>query len=178
MGHNFLTFQIDEQKRITFRSVVKADLIPWTIGFGFAFLLYFGVSALLKSVRPDMSNLDVSAILYTWGEYFLWGLIVLALLIARRSKDAWTWVLAVILIFIFLPQTEMTLAIDILPNSILQPMVAMIGLLSLGRIIEYLHMRYSIGLDEPSLTIGTIASYAILILIAIMFCSHLIYELI
>lgn len=158
--------------------ILKADIIPWLLSSGFVVLLYLGVEAMLRDANPNANDDYISGTLYTWGQYFLWALLVLAVFAARRSKDAWTWVLAAILIFVFLPQYGgMNLAISILPNSVLYPIFAMLALLSTGRIAEYLYVRHRIGIKEPRLSIAAITVYILTVLISILFCSSVLYGL-
>lgn len=132
----------------------------------------------MRDTNPSVDDEYISGALYTWGQYFLWALLVLAVFASRRSKDIWTWVLSAILIFVFLPQYGgMNLAISLLPNSILYPLFALLGLLAAGRIVEYVHTRYFVGIKEPRLSFCAATVYIAMIAIAVLFCSSLVYDL-
>lgn len=177
MGHNLLTFSVTNKQRISAWAVIKSDILWWLTGAGVALALYLGVAAMLGDVRPDIDNVDISGQLYIWARYFYWALVVVAVLIARRSKGAWTWVLSAILIIAFVTFQRPTFAVVLLPNSILPAVTAMLGLLAIGRIVEYLVMRYSTKLKEPTLGVGALIVYMTVILIAVGFNSQFIYEL-
>ena len=178
MASNFLSIARDNRaQHINLWVIIKSDIAPWLASAGFVLLLFAGVAALIGGTRPDMSSSDTTANLYTWAQPFYFALVVLACFLARRSRDAWTWVLAGILIIFFVPQTETNLAVAILPNSIFQAIVAMIGFLAAGRLIEYLHMRYVVKLEEPTLSVAALSSYGLLVCSAIFFDAPLIFAL-
>lgn len=130
----------------------KKDLIPWVASAGLALLIFSGVSGLVSSANPILNEGDAIANLYTWARPLYFALVVAVVFLARHSKDVWTWVLAVLLIIFFIPQGATNIANALMPNSILQALIAMIGLLAAGRVVEYIQMRYMTGLREPALT--------------------------
>ncbi len=164
MAYNLLAIaQGNRTKHIGVRLVLKYDILPWFVSAGIALLLFIGVAVLAHGANPQMTSDDVVANVYSWARPFYYALIVLAVFLARRSRDIWTWVLAGILIIFFVPQVFTNLAVAIFPNSILQAMVAMLGFLAVGRVVEYIHMRYIVGLTEPTLSVAALVSYGILI---------------
>lgn len=177
MSRTFLSLaNSNDTPRITLSMVAKNDIIPWFMSAGLASLLFIGVSLLISSAQPDMNNADATANLYALAQPFYFALIVLACLLSRRSKDLRTWILIGVVIVFFVPQFAVNFAISILPNSILQAMVAMIGLLAGERIIEYIHIRYIIKLDQLTFSTPALVSYGVLIAGAIFLLSPFIYE--
>lgn len=177
MTRNLLSIaQSGKTQRIGLWIIVKNDIIPWFVSAGFALLLFAGVATLIGGVRPDMSNADATANLYTWARPFYIALVILACLLARRSRDIRTWVLAGILIIFFIPQTAVNFAIALWPNSILQAMIAMLGFLAAGRVVEYIHMRYVVKLDEPILSLTAFIGYMLLVCGAIFLDAPLFFE--
>lgn len=175
---SFLTVARDNKtQHITLWLVMKNDIMPWFASAGLALLLFAGVSALVGSIRPDMDSADATASLYIWARPFYFALIVLACFLARRSLDMRTWILSAILIIFFIPQTTINLAVAILPNSILQALIAMIGFLALERIIEYIRMRHIIKLEDPTVSTGALIGYGLLICGAIVFDAPQLYNI-
>lgn len=170
--------QSDKTETIGLGLVLKHDFLWWIMGAGASILLFAGVFALTASVRPDMDTMDVGSILFTAGRPFYYALVVIGVLLARRSFDVWTWVLIGILVFGFMDQGSFSFSVVWMPHSILYTMIAMIGLLSLGRIIEYLHMRYIVKLDVPRLSVGGWAIYIALIAASILLNSSVFYDII
>jgi len=176
---SFLTFDSNEKKLITVWSILKADIFPWILSAGFTLLLFAGVVLLIGSANPKHNSdfIEASAALYTFGAPFYYALVVLACLLARRSRDVGTWILVGVLIIFFVPQTEVNLAVAILPNSVLAAITAMIGFLALGRIVEYLRMRYVIKLDKPQLSVGAFVLYCLLVLGSTFLNSSFLFKL-
>ena len=179
MAQNFLNIALDNHtERIGALLIIKRDIVPWVASAGFSLLIFIGVSALVSSANPNLNNGDAVANIYTWARPFYFALIVLAVFLARRSKDAWTWIIAVTLIIFFISQGATNIANALLPNSIFQALIAMIGFLAAGRIVEYIHMRYITQLPEPTLTRSALASYMVLILGAIFMDTPIFFEII
>lgn len=178
MANNFLSIAQDNKtQHISLWIIIKSDIAPWLASAGFMLLVFAGVTALIGGTRSDMSSSDVTANLYTWARPFYFALIVLACLFARRSRDAWTWILSGILIIFFVPQTAINFAVVILPNSIFQAMVAMIGFLAAGRLVEYIKMRHVMKLEEPTLSSAALCTYGLSVCIAILLDMPLLFEL-
>ncbi|NCU37983.1 hypothetical protein EOL96_02920 [Candidatus Saccharibacteria bacterium] len=179
MAKEILALAERNETTISAWRIIKSDIFPWVASAGFSLLFYLGVEAMLRDANPNIDDEYIGGALYTWGRYFLWALLMLAVFASRRSKDIWTWVLSAILIFVFLPQYGgMNLAISILPNSILYPLLAMLGLLATGRLVEYLRIRYLMGIKEPRLSIGATTVYIIMIAITVLSCSSIVYDLV
>ena len=179
MAQNFLTIaQNNKTDTIGLGLVLKHDFLWWILGAGASMLLFAGVFALTASVRPDMDTMDVGSILFTTGRPFYYALVVIGVLLARRSFNAWTWILIGILVFGFMDQSSFSFSVVWMPHSILYTMIAMIGLLALGRIIEYLHMHYIVKLDEPRLSVGGWFVYMTLIIAATLLNSSVFYDFI
>lgn len=91
MAQNFLNIALDNHtERIGALLIIKRDIVPWVARAGFSLLIFIGVSALVSSANPNLNNGDAVANIYTWARPFYFALIVLAVFLARRSKDAWT----------------------------------------------------------------------------------------
>ena len=175
---NFLGIALENRtQNIGLWLIIKNDFLPWFLSAGFALLLFLGVRALVGSAQPNMDDLEVSANLYTWVLPLYYALIALAVLLARRSRDAQTWVLIVILAIFFVGQGSMNFSIAILPNSILYAMVAMIGLLAFSRIVEYIHLKYIVKLDEPRLTCPAYVAYVFIVISTLLANSSIFYSL-
>lgn len=169
MNRNFLSFQADAKSRITALTVIKNDVLPWLLSAGVVLVVLFGVTALVASVDSSGQTdyIEASANLFIYGRFFYWALIVVVVCLARRSLGAWTWITTAILILFVLPQSYTTLAIMAMPNGLLGSMVVMLGLLAIGRLVEYLWMRYRIGLKKPRLSAGAIAVYVFVVVASV-----------
>lgn len=178
MAHNLVTLPTDERERITLLTIVRRDIAPWLLAAGIAMGLWFAVALVTRSANPNMSPDDADAVLFTTGRTFIWAVIVLAVFIARRSRDTWTWALIVLLILLFIDARSFSLTTTALPNSPLYALTAMIGLLAFGRLVEYIHMRYVVTLSEPTLTSPAIIGYCTLIIATIIFNTPFVYLLI
>lgn len=175
---NFLVIaQNNRTQQIGLWLVLKSDIVPWLTSVGMSLLLFVGISALVSGANPSVTSDDAVANLYTWARPLYYALIVLAVFMARRSRNIWTWVIAVILILFFIPQYSTNIANSLMPNSILQAMVALVGFLSIGRLIEYVHMRYVVKLEEPTLSMGALAGYIVLVCGAVFLDVPLFFEL-
>lgn len=179
MAYSFLTFDTDDKQRITAWSIFRADVIPWVVSAGLALLVFTGVVLLVGSMDPDHDGgfIYATAILSTFAAPLYYALVVVACLFARRSYNLWTWTLSGILIVFFIGPNEMNFATAIFPNSILPAMVAMIGFLAFGRIVEYVRMHYILKLDTPTLGWGALILYSVLVVGAVFLDSSLLYAL-
>lgn len=177
-SNTLLSLPVTKQKSISASTVFKKDIVPWLASSVLAMLAFLVVSLIIASANPDVDGVDARVVLFGRATIFYWVLIIGACFMARRSKSAWTWVLSAVLIFLFLPQIAPTLATTLFPHSILQSLIAMLGLLALGRLVEYLYIRYHIKLAEPTLSTRAIVLYAIVCLVSFFFCSSFLYRLI
>lgn len=179
MARNFLTLALENKTQcIGFWVIIKNDILPWFASAGFALLLFLGVLALVSSAQPNMSDIDASANLYTWALPFYYALIALVMFLARRTRDMWTWIFIVVLALFFVNQSTASLSTVILPSSILYAMVAMLGLLAFGRIVEYIYLRHTVKLSEPHLSYPAYATYiSVVVMTAILANSSLFYRL-
>ncbi len=179
MAQNFLSIaRNNKTDTISFTHVLRHDLLWWLIGAGVSTLLFTGVLAITASARPDIDTMDVGSILSTTGRPFYYALIVGGVLLARRSFSVWTWALVGILVFGFMSPSSFSFSAVWMPHSILYTMVAMTGLLAVGRVVEYLYMRYIIRLGEPHLSVGGWTAYLAFIVGAILLDSSTFYSLI
>lgn len=173
-----MTFTVDKNKQIHCWTVLKRDVVAWLAAASVSLLLFLGTAALLGGADPDMDSVVINGYL-SMVQPFMYGLIVLAVLLARRSLDKWTWIFAVILILFFTgPGLGFSFAQQLVPSSIVPAMIAMIGLLALSRIVEYGRLRYVIELREPRLTKSALITYVLLVVAAILLNSSLFYDLI
>lgn len=154
--------------RLGFWSIWRHDVSIWLLAALIGLGVFAGVSWMVNSIRPDVDNMDVNGTLYTFARYFLWMIVAVAVIIARRSLGVGTWVIAAICILWFIPQGYYTIAIGLYPNSVLQALVAMIGLLSFGRLVEYFQLKVVYRLDQPTLTASAIVGYVFILLIAVL----------
>lgn len=160
---------------IEWLSVMRGDIIPWVLSGAMMTLIYVAIVYIVVAASHDSVTFTEAAV--NLPSYSFLTLAILGCVLARRSKGAWTWILAAVLFLFFTKSTHMTFAAYLLPNGILPMMFAMLGLLAVGRIVEYLHMRYVIELDEPRLTTGGWVSYLLLVVVAIVMNSALIFDL-
>ncbi len=172
---DLLDMKPENKPYITLWTVTKKDIIPWLLSAAFILLIFVGVISLINATGGKDNNfLNASAMLYANTMPLYWGLIVLACLAARRSADKWTWILAAILIFFFVPQGSITIAMKLLPNSILPALIAMLGLLSIARIVEYVQVRNFLDVKViDSRSDAVVVPYALVALVAFVFTSPL-----
>lgn len=168
--------QNNKTERIGLWLVMKSDILPWLASIGVVGLLFLGVSALVGSFNPSMTSDDVVANLYSRAAPFYYALIVLAVFMSRRSRDKWTWLLAAVLIIFFVSQVSINFAVHLWPNSIARALIAMVGFLAFGRLVEYLHMRYVVNLDVPSLSFFATMAYVLLVGAAMFLNSSIVFE--
>lgn len=157
------------------RGVVRGDVVPWALSGALMTLLYIAMVYTVVIASHESVTFARAAANLSLAPFL--ALAVLGSVVARRSRDIWTWVLAVVLILFFARSTHTTLAAYWLPNGPLTMVCAMLGLLAAGRIVEYLHMRYVIQLQEPRLTTGGWVTYLLLTVVALGMNSALIFDL-
>lgn len=166
----------DEQDSIGLRFIFRHDVLWWLIGAGVALLLFIGMLEFMKSLRPDLDPLDVSGIFFISARPFYYALVVIAVLLARRSLSLWSWVLSVILAVGFMSPSSFSLSTVLMPNSVLYTVIAMIGLLAAGRLVEYVYARYIRKSDGPRLSIGGWMVYVALCISAALVNSPTFYD--
>ncbi len=178
MAQNFLAIANNNRTdKIGLYLVAKYDFLPWLASIGMVLLLFIGVSTLVGSANPNMTDDDAIANLYTWARPLYYALVVLAVFAARRSRDIWTWAMAIALIIFFVPQYSTNIATVLFPNSIFQAMIALIGFLAIERLIEYIQMRYIVKLETPILSMGALVGYIALICCVLFLEVPLFFEL-
>lgn len=162
MAQNFLAIaQNHRTERINLWLVIKHDFMPWFISACIALLIFAGISAVVSSANANVSDEDAVAVLYSRAQLLYFALVAFDVFAARRSKSVWTWILSAILIVFFIPQHVTNIANAIVPNSIFQALVAMLGFLAVERLIEYVQMRYIIKLEKPTLSSGALVGYVL-----------------
>lgn len=179
MTESLLTLRAHESMTINLRAVLYKDILPWVGASLLVVLLNIGMVALIGGTLSSTDAFNFSkASAYLYQQTFpLYILTLLGCFLARRSRSTWTWVAAGLIIILFAPQTHMTFAISLFPNSTLPMMIAMIGILAAGRLVEYLNIKYNIQLKELTLTTGSLAAYLSVIVIAIFMSSASIFKI-
>lgn len=179
MADSLLTLRERESMIIKSRAVLYKDLLPWIGASLLVVLLNIGMVALISGTLPSTDTFNFSkASAYLHQQALpLYALTLLGCLLARRSKSTWTWVAAGLLIVLIAPQTNMTFAVSLFPNSTLPVMIGMIGLLAIGRLVEYLHIKHVIQLEQLSLTTGGLMTYLSVILLTIVMSSASIFRI-
>lgn len=165
------------EDRITLGAVLKADVVPWLVSVTVVFLVYLGISTVIASVNPNLPRSDSDAILYSRAFVLFVVLLVVACFMARWSRDKWTWVLAVLTVLYFLVKTNSSIAMAAFPNSILPALLAMITLLAMGRIVEYIVVRLTYRSDSPVLDPLAAIVYFLLIIVTAGLNSTFVYSL-
>lgn len=161
-------YPVHKNQKIILSTILKNDIIPWLLSSLLALGIFYGVVSLVNSASPDIGIIDSSAYLFSYASVFYYALIVGMCLLARRSKDIWTWILSGVLIIFFVFPHSWTIANVLLPNSIFPAISAMIGFLALGKIIEYIHFKYIMKLKEPKLSILSLAVYTLFVVQAVI----------
>lgn len=147
--------------------IAKHDILPWLASAVLFLLIFVAIKMVIGSANPSVGDDELMMVITSRAKVLYVALIVLAVLCARRSRSVWTWVLSVILIIFFLPQSSLTVAIWLMPASVLQPLIAMIGFLAAERIVEYIRLRYVMDIEKPTLSGGALAAYILLVIGAI-----------
>lgn len=166
MARSFSSLIDPKEDRITFRSVITADVIPWLLSTGAVVLLYLGVVLMAQEAIASQDNSFEIATATASSQLFLMaGLILLGVIMARRSyRDVTTWAIGIGLILFFARPSWHSLASQIFLNSILPAMVALIGVLAAGRIITFLYTRYVAKLDTVKMDINAFVTYGALVI--------------
>lgn len=179
MAQNFLTIALrNRTNKIGLWVIFKTDLLPWLASAGLVLLIFVGVSSLVGDTNPNLNEGDATANLYTRARPLYYALIVLAVFSARRSKNVWTWTISIFLIIFFIPQNGNNIANALMPNGILQPLIAMLGILAAGRIVEYVRMRHIIQLSEPILSVVAVLAYGVIVLLSLLMLMPAFFEVV
>lgn len=158
---------------------LKKDIIPWTLAASVIVTLFALMGLLITAALPIKANYqDGLGVLYS-NILLVMALVTAGCITARRRpKDVWTWALALLVIFIYVPQNHMTISVYLSPNGILQAMVGMIGLLAVGRIFEYFYVRDVVKLQGIFMPKSTIAIYGVLAIVCYLMNSSRVFEMI
>lgn len=156
-------------KTIGIGLVMKNDIIPWFLVAGFVVLANLGVIWLAGSFNQSLDFARVSALVMQGSNYLYVILIILAVFIARRSKGAWSFVVAVLLIGLFRMPIFPTLAFELLPYTLLNAMCGMLGLLAAGRLVELIQISYVAKLTEPRISVSVVILYVVIIVTMVAF---------
>lgn len=149
--------------------VMKNDIIPWFLVAGFVVLANLGVIWLAGSFNDSLKFDEVAIRVATSSGYLYIILIILAVFVARRSKGAWSFVVAVLLIGLFRTPFNPTLAFELLPHTLLNAMCGMLGLLAAGRLVELIQISYVAKLTEPRISVSVVILYVVIIVTMVAF---------
>ncbi len=158
-------------------AVLRVDIMPWVACGAIAVGLYALVALLISGVSNSPHAFQFAAATLYQQPMVSYVLVALACFSARRSKQAWTWVVTGLLIIFSIPQGNETLAIHLFPNSILPAMIAMTGWLAIGRITEYIYIKRILKLANLTMTSYSISIYGMFAAIACVMNSSVIYDL-
>lgn len=157
----FLALPDHDSQTVTLRNALRKDIAIWLLVAAAAVGLYASVGLLIMAALPAGADYQHGLAVLYQQVVVVAALVVGACIAARRRpKDVWTWVLAALVISIYVPQSGYSLSMYMFVNSALQPMIGMVGLLSAGRIVEYLHARYVIKFTHITPSAGAITAYA------------------
>lgn len=163
---------------ISLNDALRADIIKWVGSATFITLLFLVIATLVGQSKDNNTPLLMSTAYMAQRPEIQYGLTILACILARTSTDVWTWILVIVTIILSSQPSNFTLATTLFPNSILSMMVTMVGLLCVARLFEYWHMRYIIGLLNPTMTVGAISLYTFTALLCVLLNWPHIYFLI
>ena len=161
-------YPTSDKQKITLSTILKKDIIPWFLSSLLALGIFYSVAFLLNSTSPTISIFESSAYLFSYASVFYYALIIGMCLLARRSKDVWTWVLSGVLIILFVYSDSWTIANSLLPNSVLPAISLMLGFLALGKIMEYIQFKFFMKLQDPKLSVLSIVAYILLVIQALI----------
>lgn len=166
MPRSLSSIEDPKKKIITFRTALLADILPWGLAAVFITLLYFGIVLIAAEVINTQDNaFEIAAATASQQILLIYSLIIIACMIARRAiKDIPTWILAFTLIILFAPPLYGNYAAQIFPNSVLPAMVAMISILAIWRLIEFIYTRYVAKLDEYRMSASAWILYCMVII--------------
>jgi len=179
MSVRLLTLPSRNSKVIKAQNALKKDVTPWLLIGALLVAIYAAMGLVIAtSLSAEIHYEDGVGILYQRTIPAV-ALIVFGCLLARqRPQDIWTWALMAIVILIYIPQGNFNMSMYIFPNSVLQPTVAMVGLLATGRIVEYLHAKYVVNYNEIEMSKGAWSIYLITIVASYTMNSSFVFEIV
>lgn len=165
-------------EKIGLKQALEKDILPWLIAGGFVLAFYLLIVAAIAGVAPQGKN---SFELASGALYQQLGVapffVLVASFAARRKKDTWMWTTALLLVLFVMPQHGASWATTLLPNTILSSVVALAGLLAIGRIVEHIYKRRLFSDDEKELTIPAWLAYIATIIVSGYMTIPLVYTL-
>ena len=165
---------------ITASDALKKDVLRWAmivLLIMTPYTIYAFILSLAYTTEPSVEAFQKG--LYILMNPMLHASIVLAAVLWARWAffSLYTWMLAVILATFYSPTAPFSAMSLVLPNSPLAALVAMIGFLSVFRIVEYEHMRRAIKVDYATMSRGAYATYSAAAAMCLLATSSIAFEL-
>lgn len=146
------------------QSVLQYDILPWLGSSVLISVIYYGISAIISETISNEHAIDIALATLYQQAIVVYLLIFCGCFLSVREASLKTWLLLGILVLLVTPQSYSTLANNLFPNSVTPCLIAMMGILSIYRLAEFIRTRFCMKLQigMTKLSIYTYVGFAIL----------------
>lgn len=163
-------------KKLTIKNVFRYDIIPWFLVVATMAALYWVAIGLVMIATDKHDPLSETLAQSALGGYRLFIVGFLGCFLIVRTVNIRLWIVCVLSGILYLTSHGLSLSDMYFNNALLTFMLIAVMVLSIMRLMEYVNMRYRIGLQTVEVSFGALSAYIIIAIVCVILTNFSIAE--